>query len=166
MCVKALKTASEQPAVSRSPPEILMVDTLPPSCPPKQITPATHTPSAEQQAILALTGDPKSATRGSVMALEQEHQQHQQQLLQQQQQQQQQPVSILSDRDKSVSSEPVSAERHMQLPNEGLGATQGQLEEEFEGSVVGSSLEEADSEPDSIQVCKCLNWPIYTWAVL
>ena len=149
MFMQALKTASEQPTVSQGPPQAPTLDTLPPTSPLKQITPAKHTPSAEQQAILALTGDLKTAPTGSVVPLE-----HEQQL----QQQQQQPVGISSDLATSMYSELESAEQHIQLPDEGVGATQRQLEDEFEGSIVDSSLGKAESEPDSVEVCKCMGW--------
>ena len=154
--VQALKAASQQTYASPNPIHITSVDPLPPqgtpgqpAPPPQEVTPAKHTPSAEQVAILALTGTSKAAAREASVTLLLQEQQPQPQL---QEQPPQQYLSISPSEDGGKSSVLVSEQQHMGASDETLPSIHRQLSEESHAESVS---EETQSVLSSIQVCLC-----------
>lgn len=154
--MQALKAASQQTEASVTPTDHLSLDPVHPKGTPcqspshaQEVTPAKHTPSAEQVAILALTSNFKAAAKEADVTSQQE-QQFQQQL------QEQQPLHVLPGSDGPNGSAVETAQELMH--DESLSIIHRQLSEEFkhEESVAQSVSEEAQSELDSIEVCTCL----------
>lgn len=170
--MQALKAASQQPEASLAPTDPPSPHPSPPHgtpghtpLHPQQITPTKHIPSAEQLAILALTGNSKATAREAAVTVKPEQQLQQQ--LQQQQLQQQLQEQLPHQQHLSVSaageggtkgSGGTTRQQHMQVQDEGLSGVHRQLSQEFEReeSPAESVSEEAEIEVGSIEVCPCL----------
>ena len=160
--MQALKAASQPTEASFTPTDHPSLYPVPPKGTPAQspshpqeVTPAKHTPSAEQVAILALTSSSKAAAKEAAVISQQE-QQLQQQL--QEQLPQQQPLHMLLGNNDANCSAAETGQQVMQ--DDSLTVVHRQLSEEFKDgeSVAQSVSEEAQSEQDSIEVCTCIHF--------
>ena len=150
LCMQALKAASQQSKALFHPTDHPLLDLVPPKetpgqspSHPQEVTPAKHTPSAEQAAILALTSSSKAAAKEAAVTSKQ----------------QQQPLSFLLGND-AASAAVETGQELMQGQDKSLFVIHRQLSEEFEHeeSVAESVADEAQSELDSIEVCTCLSF--------
>ena len=158
--MQALKAASQQNEASVTATDPPLLDPVPPKgtpgqspSHPQEVTPAKHTPSAEQVAILALTSNHKAAVKEAAVISKQEQQQQLQEQLPQQQ-----PLSVSLGNDGATDNAVETGQELMPAQGVSLSVIHRQLSEEFdrEESVAQSVSEETQSELDSIEVCTCL----------
>lgn len=154
--MQALKAASQQPQPPLNPSDPPSLGSSPSPPHPQQLTPAKHTPSAAQVAIIALTSDAKAAARQAAVAPDYQQQQLQPQLQGQLPRQLLLSASFGEESIKALCPEPEQGSGPMPAADDGLSEVHRQLSQEFEleeSASAESVPEEAETEADSIEVC-------------